>query len=271
MATIKISAQRSVLSGVDHSALTSLLVSAGPNAKPGAGKGKDEAPDLRDLLNRAVGAGAAAETVSVTGTSDETKDKEHPTGWFVAAAYLLVALGAWLGAMLATVWVKPATTYGLVDGIGLFAIFYVAAQAMERLMEPLAGLELPNFGGSRKVEENKRDQNIAKAVNLLRAGTEAKNTDAQKKADESAGNQAKANQIKNNTQVLVWATASFLSMLLSGAMGLYLLETVGVKGAPVWLNILVTGLAVGAGTEPLHKLIKLIEKKTEESSEEKNT
>jgi disulfide bond formation protein DsbB len=269
MATIKISAQRPARGGLDRATIDAVIMGVG--RKQEGGKEEGGPPDLGGLLEKISGARAAAETVSLTGTSDETKDKEHPTGWFVAAAYLLVALGAWLGTMLATVWTKPNTTYGVVDGIGLFAIFYVAAQAMERLMEPLAGLQLPSFGGSRKVEENKRDQNIAKAVNLLRTGTKATEADAQKKADESAGNQARVNQIKNNTQVLVWATASFLSMLLSGAMGLYLLETVGVKGAPVWLNILVTGLAVGAGTEPLHKLIKLIEKKTEENSEEENT
>jgi len=42
---------------------------------------------------------------------------------------------------------------------------------------------------------------------------------------------------------------------------LELLKSVGVASAPVWLEILVTGLAVGGGTKPLHDLIKQLQAK----------
>jgi hypothetical protein len=35
---------------------------------------------------------------------------------------------------------------------------------------------------------------------------------------------------------------------------------IGVTTAPLWMDIAVTGLAVGAGTKPLHDLISKIEK-----------
>jgi len=44
-------------------------------------------------------------------------------------------------------------------------------------------------------------------------------------------------------------------------LGLELLKSVGVASAPVWLEILVTGLAVGGGTKPLHDLIKQLQAK----------
>jgi hypothetical protein len=230
--------------------------------------GVDLAKELAGLNLKAPTAPSAApsaETVNVVGVSDPAKDKEHPSPWFVLAAYVLLAAGVGLGYLLATAWLKPVTTYAVVDGIGLFAIYYVAAQALERLMEPLAGLEIPNFGGSRRLAENRRDEKIVKTQKLIESPDPKALKAAQAEADDAAGDQAKATQIKGNTQVVVWAAASFLAMLLSGAMGLYLLEVIGVKGAPLYLNILVTGLAVGAGTEPLHKLIKLLEKKSEET------
>ena len=55
-----------------------------------------------------------------------------------------------------------------------------------------------------------------------------------------------------NLNLLLW---SFLAMLASGSLGLLLLRSVGLTGAPVWADIFVTGLAIGSGTKPLHDLI----------------
>jgi hypothetical protein len=41
------------------------------------------------------------------------------------------------------------------------------------------------------------------------------------------------------------------------------LGAIGVQAAPIWLDIVVTGLAIGSGTKPLHDLIKNIEKAKE--------
>jgi len=185
-------------------------------------------------------------TEDTTAVSEESK-KEHASPLFVLVAYVLVVAGVVLGSLLATTWLKTKLEYDLVDSMSLFAVFYIVAQAMERFVEPISELSLAGFGGSRKDKERQRDKAMV---------------------DEDAGGaadaQAEANQIKANTKVAIWGIASFCSMLVSGAMGLYLLETIGVKGVPEWLNILITGLAVGGGTKPLHELIKLIEKKSDE-------
>jgi hypothetical protein len=47
-------------------------------------------------------------------------------------------------------------------------------------------------------------------------------------------------------------------MLASGYLGLYLLKAVGVQGAVDWLDILITGIALGGGTKALHDLLSNI-------------
>jgi hypothetical protein len=60
--------------------------------------------------------------------------------------------------------------------------------------------------------------------------------------------------------VASYLIASLLGMLSSGYLGMFLLRVIGVTTAPLWMDIAVTGLAVGAGTKPLHDLISKIEK-----------
>jgi hypothetical protein len=74
--------------------------------------------------------------------------------------------------------------------------------------------------------------------------------------------------------VLMWATASVLAMLVCASLGNFLLRSVETpspakttaSSAPApakdpnrVLDLLVTGLVVGAGTKPLHDLITLIQ------------
>lgn len=44
-------------------------------------------------------------------------------------------------------------------------------------------------------------------------------------------------------------------MLASGGFGLFLLRAVNAPHVPVWIDVIVTGLVLGAGTKPLHDLI----------------
>jgi hypothetical protein len=175
-------------------------------------------------------------TLRESGAAEQGNQREHASLGFVIAAYAMVAAGLVLGNWLAKgSAVEPV--YDSIEGIGLFAVFYAAAQAMERLVEPLSELNvIPGFG-------------------------------ARKKEAETAGDEDEADRIKANTKVAIWALASLIAMLLCGATHLYLLDVVGVEEMPDWLNVLVTGLAIAGGTEPLHKLIGYIEKKSEDGSE----
>ncbi len=91
--------------------------------------------------------------------------------------------------------------------------------------------------------------------------------------DLAAAAQAELDQRRADKAVAYWALASALGLLLSATLGLYLLHIVGLRGdglAPngIWaagilsaagirhvLDLLVTGLAIGGGTKPLHDLI----------------
>jgi hypothetical protein len=91
--------------------------------------------------------------------------------------------------------------------------------------------------------------------------------------DLAAAAQAELDQRRADKAVAYWAVASILGLLVSAALGLYLLHVVGLRGDGVgadgtWtggifgaagfrhmLDLLLTGLAIGGGTKPLHDLI----------------
>ena len=53
--------------------------------------------------------------------------------------------------------------------------------------------------------------------------------------------------------------SAFLGVAVSVASGLYLADTIGLSLVR-WADILVTGLAIGAGTKAIHEVIKSLEK-----------
>jgi len=91
--------------------------------------------------------------------------------------------------------------------------------------------------------------------------------------DLAAAAQAELDQRRADKAVAYWALATILGLLLSATLGLYLLHIVGLRsdglaadgtwtagignaaGIRHMLDLLVTGLAIGGGTKPLHDLI----------------
>jgi hypothetical protein len=91
--------------------------------------------------------------------------------------------------------------------------------------------------------------------------------------DLAAAAQAELEQRRADKGIAFWALATVLGLLLSAALGLYLLHIVGLQddglardgtwtsgamsaaGIRHMLDLLVTGLAIGGGTKPLHDLI----------------
>jgi hypothetical protein len=91
--------------------------------------------------------------------------------------------------------------------------------------------------------------------------------------DLAAAAQAELDQRRADKAIAYWALASVLGLLLSATLGLYLLHIVGLRddglatdgtwaggalsaaGIRHMLDLLVTGLAIGGGTKPLHDLI----------------
>jgi hypothetical protein len=171
----------------------------------------------------------------------------------VLTAYALAAIGAAVGA-----WVyRPAALTAPVDvpGVPGFAGFYLAAQFVERIIEPFsnrAGGFLDGFGRGApnkhpaKADLVKHRRHMRHRAAAAEPGSRS-HTDALEAADAVA-------LFRANSTVTMWGLASFVGCLLSGWLGLSLLHTVGVQAPPA-LDVVVTGLALGAGTKPLHDVI----------------
>jgi|SRR5215211_4459864 len=182
----------------------------------------------------------------------------------VAVSMIAIVLGLVASVVLNEVTNPPALT--IPAGISVFALFYAVTQSMERLLEPFASLwdtTLPYMKA--------RDESLAMAQNMRASGEPAA---AQEHLGTAAAHQATIDQQRSNRAVIYWAAASVLGLLLAGVLGLYLLHVVGLRDdlvgpdgrlAGSWwsaagvrhvLDLLVTGLAIGGGTKPLHDVIQ---------------
>lgn len=218
-----------------------------------------------------------------------------------------------------------------IDGITIFAVFFVAAFAIERLLEPLSILLIPKENvaddlssamatakdatisfyqalaarnnaawtlaeldtdvvadplpfnpdvpaskeqqdaPSRLTAEQEglrealtRDAEKAKTrgEEELQAATETlkkAQTDAQAKLDVAAASLAVYQDNDYYRTVIFWAFATIVAMVGSALLNLYFLRAVGISSASRWVEILATGLIIGAGTKPLHDLMTAIE------------
>lgn len=172
-----------------------------------------------------------ARTVSAPpGSTKAAEAKSTPTLGYTAVAYVLVIGGAVLGWVLNS-WQNPSLMLPGPD-VSAFAVLFVFTQALERLLEPFTTLL----------------SSVPKAPGLNRR---------------SVGYKHSLDVIRQNRAVIMWAVASVIAMSLCGAFGVLLLQAIGVQAAPIWLDIAVTGLAIGSGTKPLHDLIKNMEKAKE--------
>ena len=202
-----------------------------------------------------AGNGEENRGIPVQPIANAAASSEKPvSGWLILAAYLWVGVSAFLGYMLAAHWVQPTPIKLVsVEGLTLFALFYIFAAAIERLVEPLKNLI---FDSRKKQAINIRDHGKA-AGNLQQA----------------ADGQAEINEARADSGIVTWAFATSFAMLGTSATGLFFLHAISIEGVSLWLDVLITGLAIGAGTKPLHDLIGYIENKnistkTEESVSE---
>jgi hypothetical protein len=160
-----------------------------------------------------------------------------------------------------------------------FAGLFVAALAIERLLEPFSGY----FAPSLEQTEQLRDEHLANALTAAAvpdAATVAPGLTPQTYwAKEAANAQQRVNQLRAVRAVFAWAVASVLAMLMAAVFGFFLLRSLeqpqpssteanapavtdrksGAKDPNRALDLLLTGLVVGAGTKPLHDLVSQIQ------------
>lgn len=151
--------------------------------------------------------------------------------------------------------IDPAP-FAVPAGVSVFAVFYAVTQGIERLLEPISALVYKT-----RDTVTDRNQKLAQALSTTPA------RDRQTMMEEAAAAQGKLDQQRSDRAVIFWAAATVLAMAVSAALGLYLLHAVGLpegswrsgpfsaEGLRRWVDLLVTGLAVGGGTKPLHDLV----------------
>lgn len=169
-----------------------------------------------------------------------------------AAALTMVAgFGALIGGFLIALllihglWIKGDEPT-VAAGYNTFALLFVMALALERLIQPFTPVLGP-------------DTSVAKA-NL--ASVQAK-TPGQP-TQEVATAQQQVADARSKTAVVTWGVATGLASILAACLNVTLLHAVtSASGThpPYWIDLLVTGLVVGAGTKPLNDLWSRLQNK----------
>ena len=170
---------------------------------------------------------------------------------YLWGAYVVIGLGVLAGWVLWKV-VKPQD-FTPAPGVSVFALLYIFAQTIERVLEPFTS----KIGGAPNPDAGKEGspKRLSKSIAVANLKAADKASDSPEKDKEKDKWQAVVSQITGSRALATWALASFLAMLASGGLGIFLLHAVGLSSVPPALDILVTGLAIGSGTKPLHDLI----------------
>ncbi|MBT2449402.1 hypothetical protein J7F03_20360 [Streptomyces sp. ISL-43] len=135
--------------------------------------------------------------------------------------------------------------YRVAGNISTFAMLFVLALAIERLIQPFAPKLGPDSEPVRlDLEEKKRTANT----------TSAEIRTAEKKLIEA----------RNATALIAWGVASAIGFLLAASSNITLLRSIlDASTMPwYWLDLLLTGLVIGAGTKPLNDLVTRLERKS---------
>ena len=195
-------------------------------------------------------------------------------------AFLAVVVILLVAALLAAITRDPnfgggRAAAGAVDGLTIFAVFFVAAQGLERLLEPISAVLLPKGPvvdnlATAMDDAEKKVAAWSQAIRESEAGGTAAVDQARQAAQHALDEAAKAKadlDARHQDRVIVyWALATILAMVASATLRLYFLRVVGMSGASRGLEILATGLIIGAGTKPLHDLVTQIQAKKEQAA-----
>lgn len=215
----------------------------------------------------------------------------------ILAAFGILAAGTFVSYVVWRS-VKP-TDFMPSSNYAVYAGLFVMALALERVLEPFSGLFIPSVKAkkdqSTAAAAHAKRAEVVAATSQLHAAV-ADPAAAAQRAEEAlqaaaaaqkcaAVAQKKHHHSQANRAVLMWATAAVLAMLACASLGIFLLRSIetpsAVEGSTASasvrsstagpsapspaknpnrpLDLLVTGLVVGAGTKPLHDLISQIQ------------
>jgi hypothetical protein len=156
------------------------------------------------------------------------------------------------------------------EGVGIFALFYIIAQGIERIQEPFTPfVTAKETGGNGRKTQRRAKAELESSVASAEAATTL--DEAATAAKTVANNKRTVDQVRANLTALLFGSSALLAMLLSGYLKAGLLRTIGVSGVPVWIDVVVTGIVVGAGTKPLHDLISNLTESKEKKQDPEGT
>lgn len=234
------------------------VVLAVPAAPPGSGQ-----PELAETTPTGAEGGAQQPAAGAAVSA------AAQTNWWVRLVIAVAAIIAVVVGWVITVHYThdPAIKFGSavpkpVDGLTIFAVFFVAAAAVERFLEPISGL-LPDKADLKKEAEDQK----AKAGTAYSQG---QNDQAKDELQKAAQKQANAKDWVFGETIGFWALATILGIIASAVLKLYLPHVVGIASGGRAIQILATGLVIGGGTKPLHDLIGYMTAAKDSKEEKKN-
>ncbi len=274
-------------------------MSADPAPEPGAPGRQQPPHKAGEAAGQKANAGAPAQNGGNGISEEITNllNADPPSWPWILAAFGILAVGTIVSYVVWRS-VKP-TDFMPSSNYAVYAGLFVMALALERVLEPFSGLFIPSVKAKKAqstamAAHAKRAQVVAATSQLHAAVADpaaaAKRADAALQAAAVAQKDAAVAQKEHhhsqaNRAVLMWATATVLAMLACASLGIFLLRSIetpsAVKGSTAsasvrsssaalsapspaknpnrLLDLLVTGLVVGAGTKPLHDLISQIQ------------
>lgn len=204
------------------------------------------------------------------GVADES---EQLPGWGLVFAMLAVVIVAAVAAVVAFLATDPQLHLDP-EGFAVFAPIYVAAQAIERFLEPIASRLNPTNEQKDQVKQAREEK--LRAERAVSAAVSASPADVGARGlppalspivTRAAANEQSAIAAlrlrRSERRIVWWAVATAIALVLAGFAGLGILEAMSTKALSEGLgaiDVVLTGLVIGGGTKPLHDLITRLEK-----------
>jgi hypothetical protein len=179
-----------------------------------------------------------------------------PLSWqWLVLPMLAVVLAAVVMCFAYRYWIKPIPIRFMV-GYLPYAGVVAAAAALERFLEPLSKVLLSTSSRKKNAATSKTNAEKAAADPAILA------TAVQTMVDTAANDQADVDRRRSGRAIIFWAIASICGLVISGAFGFFLLRSVAINHVNPYLDLVITGLTIGAGTKPTHDLITSIQTKS---------
>jgi hypothetical protein len=205
---------------------------------------------------------------AVAAVADKPVDEVRRRAVLTLVASVGSLLGGYLFALLAVhdLWIhgeQPTVT----AGFNAFALLFVMSLAIERVIAPIA----PILGPDTTVPKAKlakaragAEARVAAPVPAAHAAAPGPGADAVPPGAEVVHAQIEVADSRSKTALVTWGVATGLACVLSASLNVTLLHAMTIPtGAhsPYWVDLLVTGLVIGAGTKPLNDLWSRLQSK----------